>query len=398
MFTTIYRPKTIENFVGNKAIIEQFTEWLLEWDFNKKNKCALISGLTGIGKSLFVELMLKKDDYNIINLALDDNRNKEYMNNIIKPLIKTPKTFDGQKNVLVISDIDSGTDHGFISILVECIKDTKIPIICICDNRYDQSLKPILNYCIDIKMTKPSYQDVYGLVYKIVVAEKIKIKETEIKDLYEQSNGDIRFILNALQFGQRKCKKNIESTNIFETTGKLFSIDETIDSKYDTYWLSNDLHPLMVQENYINNTFGIMDQTRKMENLSYSAHALSDVDLFETQVNMASWEIEPHAALSTINAASKCNKKMMIKFPQFLGRISTMYKNKRDKLNYEGVSFFGEKKEVKEKKVKEVKEKKVKEVKEKKVKEVKEKKVKEKKVKEVKEKKVKEKKSKNQNI
>jgi replication factor C subunit 1 len=375
MFTTIYRPKKIENFIGNKSIIQPFIEWLLEWDLNKKNKCALISGLTGIGKSVLVDLILKKHDYNIINLGLDDDRNKEYMNNVIKPLIKTKKTFDGQENVLVVSDIDSSADYGFISGVVECIKETKIPIICICDNRYDQSLKPILNYCFDIKMTKPCYQDVYSLIYKIVTSEKIKIKESEIKDLYEQSNGDIRFILNTLQFGQRKCKKNIESTNIFETTGKILSVDETIDSKYNTYWLSNDLHPLMIQENYINNTFGIMDQTRKMENLAYSADALSDADLFETQVNMANWEFEPQVAVSTINAASKCNKKMMIKFPQFLGRTATMYKNRKDKLNYDEVSFFGEK--PKEKKVKEVKEKKVKEVKEKKVKEVKEKKVKE---------------------
>jgi replication factor C subunit 1 len=398
MFTSIYRPKKLTNFVGNKVIMQPFIEWLLEWDTNKKNKCALISGLCGIGKSLLVELILKKHDYNIINLGLDDNRNKEYMNNVIKPLTKTKKTFDGQENVLVVSDIDSSPDFGFISGLIECIKETKIPIICICDNRYDQSLKPILNYCFDIKMTKPSYQEVYVLIYNIVMNEKIKIKESEIKELYVQSNGDIRFILNALQFGQRKCKKNIDSTNIFETTCKMMSIDETIDNKYDTYWLSNDLHTLMIQENYINNTFGVTEQSRKMENLAYSADALSDADLFETKVNMANWEFEPHVALSTINATSKCNKKMMIKFPQFLGRTATMYKNRRDKLNYEDVSFFGEKpksknvKEVKEKKVKEVKEKKVKEVKEKKVKEVKEKKVKEvkeKKVKEVKEKKVK---------
>jgi replication factor C subunit 1 len=343
MFTTIYRPKKIDDFIGNKPIIQPFIRWLLEWDANvKKSKCALVSGLTGIGKTLLVELILKKHDYNIINLALDDNRDKEYMNNVIKPVIKIKKTFDGQDNVLVVSDIDSGSDYGFIASLTECIKETKIPIICICDNRYDQSIKPILNYCFDIKMTKPSYQDVYRLIYNVVVTEKIRIKESEIKELYEQSNGDIRFVVNTLQFGSRKSKKNIQSSNIFETTGKLLSVDETIDSKYEVFWLSNDLHPLMIQENYINNTFGVTDQVRKTENIAYSADALSDADIFESYVNMANWEFEPYVALSTINAASKCNKKMMIKFPQFLGRISTMNKNKRDKINYEDVNFFGE--------------------------------------------------------
>ena len=341
MFTTIYRPKKIEDFVGNKNIIKSFIEWLLEWEpSNKKNKCALVSGLTGIGKTLLVELILKKHDYNIINLGLDDERDKDYMNNVIRPVLKTKKTFDGQENVLVVSDIDSGADYGFMSSLTDCIKETKIPIICICNNRYEQSIKPILNYCFDIKMSKPSYQDTYRLVYNIVVTEKIKIKELEVKELYEQSNGDIRFIINTIQFGLRKCKKNVQSSNIFESTGKLMSIDETIDSKYDTYWLANDIHPLMVQENYANNIMGINDQLKRLDNLAYSADALSDTDIFETQVNMAKWEFEPYVGLSIINAASKCNKKAMIKFPQYLGRVSMMYKNRRERVNYDDVKFF----------------------------------------------------------
>ena len=360
MFTTIYRPKKIDDFVGNKNIIKPFIQWLLEWEpTNKKNKCALVSGLTGIGKTLLVELILKKHDYNIIDLSLEDERDKDYMNNVIKPILKTKKTFDGQENVLVVSEIDAGGDYGFISCLTECIKETNIPIICICNNKFDQSIKPILNYCFDTKMTKPSYQEVYILLYNIVVTEKIKIKEQELKELYEQSNGDIRFIINTLQFGMRKGKKNIQSSNIFDTTGKLLSMDETIDSKYETYWLSNDLHPLMIQENYINNILSINDEMKRLDNLAYSADALSDADLFETQVNMANWEFEPHVALSVINATSKCNKKTMVKFPQFLGRISTMYKNKREKLNYENVKFFEDSpKPVPKKVTEEVKEKK----------------------------------------
>jgi len=341
MFTSIYRPKKIADFVGNKNVIKSFIEWLLEWDpSNKKNKCALVSGLTGIGKTLLVELILKKHDYNIINLGLDDERDKDYMNNVIRPLLKTKKTFDGQENVLVVSDIDSGGDYGFMSCLTDCIKETKIPIICICNNRYEQSIKPILNYCFDIKMSKPSYQDTYRLVYNIVVTEKIKIKESEVKELYEQSNGDIRFIINTIQFGLRKGKKNVQSSNIFETTGNLMSIDETIDSKYETYWLANDIHPLMVQENYVNNIMGINDQLKRLDNLAYSADALSDTDIFETQVNMAKWEFEPYVGLSIINATSKCNKKAMIKFPQYLGRVSMMYKNRRERVNYDDVKFF----------------------------------------------------------
>jgi hypothetical protein len=124
-------------------------------------------------------------------------------------------------------------------------------------------------------------------------------------------------------------------------------MDETIDNKYETYWFSNDLHTLMVHENYIGNTFCVKDEVKKLDNLSYSADALADADLFETRVNMANWELLPYVALSTINAASKCNKKTMIKFPQFLSKISIMNKNKREKLKYEEVSFFEKESNVK---------------------------------------------------
>jgi replication factor C subunit 1 len=334
MFTTVYRPKKVDHIVGHKNLNLPFIQWLLDWSpEDKKKKCALVSsgGLCGIGKNLFVELMLKKHNCNIIHLALDDERDKKYMIDTIHPLLHTKKTFDGQDNVLVVSDIDCGCDYGFISSLTECIKESKIPIVCICNNKYDQNIKPILSYCVDFKMTKPSYQEVYALVYNVVINEKIRIKESEIRQLYDQSNGDIRFILNTLQLGSRSGFKNTQSSNVFDSTSKLLSMDETLASKYDLYWMSNDLHPLMVQENYINSTLNTSDSVRKMENLAYSAEALSCADIFESCVHMTNWELGPYVAISTIQAAAKCNKKGMIKFPQFLGKVATINKNRREK-------------------------------------------------------------------
>lgn len=340
MFTSKYRPNKLEDFIGNKAIIQPFIQWLLEWEpNNKKSKCALISGLNGIGKSLLVDLILKKHDYNIIHLALDEDRDKETINNTIKPLLKTKRTFDNQENALVVSDIDCVNDYGFISTLVECIKETEIPIICICDNRYDQGIKPILNYCFDIKMQKPLYDDVYRLIYKVVTSENIKIGKKSVDKLFEQSNGDIRFILNSLQLGITKCdtNKNIQSANIFDTTGRIMSMETELDEKVQLYWMAHDIHTLMIQENYINCTLSARNDVTKLENLSYSADSLSDVDLLDSTFN---FELEPYVALNTIKATLKCNKKGQIKFSQFLGRISTMNKNKRENLNYEDVKFF----------------------------------------------------------
>lgn len=334
MYTVKYRPNKLEDFVGNKQLVKPFIQWLLEWDpQNKKSKCALVSGVNGVGKSLLIDLLLRKHDYNIIELACDDDRDKGWINEYIKPLLKTKKTFNGQENALVVSDIDSSSgDYGFIASLVECIKESCIPIICICDDRYSQNIKPILNYCVDFKLAKPSYDDVYRLIYKVVTTEGIKIGKSSVDKLYEQSNGDIRIILNTLQLGIKKSDKgkDIQNYSIFDTTGQLFSQENSIDEKQRYYWMSPDIHTLMVQENYISNTLTSKDDVKRLENISYSADSLSDSDILETVFD---FDLSSYVALNTIKATSKCNKKGFVKFPQFLGRTATINKNKREKIN-----------------------------------------------------------------
>jgi replication factor C subunit 1 len=343
MYTTKYRPTNLSEFIGNKGVIQPFIRWLLEWDVNnKKAKCALVSGVNGIGKSLLVELILKKHDYNIIDLTIGDDRDKETITETIAPLLKTKRTFNGQENVLVVSEVDGGGDYGFIATLTECIKETCIPIICICDDRYSQNIKPILNYCYDIKLVKSSFDDIYRLIYKVVTTEQIRISKQAIDKLYEESNGDIRFILNTLQLGVKNgsTSKNIQSSNIFDTTGKLFSMDLNIDDKLRYYWMSPDIHTLMVHENYIHNTLSNRDDVKRLENIAYSADSLSDADLIETVFDFS---LSSYVAMNTIKATSKCNKKSMIKFPQFMGRVSTMNKNKKSKLDYSTIKLVGDK-------------------------------------------------------
>lgn len=337
MYTIKYKPTNITDFVGNSKAITLLEDWLKRWDpINKKEKACLISGLNGIGKSLMTELVLKKYDYCYTEVSGDDERDKIFFQTTIQPLLKTPRSFNGQKQALIFNDIDGGGDYGLIANIIACIKDTLIPIICICDNRYDQNLKPITTMCFDLKMTKPTYDDVYRLVYNVIINEKIKVKVSELKALYEQSNGDVRFILNALQMNLKaSSNKNIQSANMFDTTARLMNMEESINKKYDAYWLYQDLHTLMVQENYANNLVGMRDEVVRLNNMANAADALSDTDLFATYVNLTNWEMEPYVAMNTIHASSFCNKKCQIKFPQFLGKISTIYKNRREKKEWD---------------------------------------------------------------
>ena len=58
----------------------------------------------------------------------------------------------------------SAGDRGGIAELIACIKISKIPIICICNDQYSQKLKSLLSYCLLLKFEKPSKQQVFVLI------------------------------------------------------------------------------------------------------------------------------------------------------------------------------------------------------------------------------------------
>ena len=185
MLSQRYKPTDISGVIGNKKNIDAIQQWILNIENSVKNtkKCLLISGNSGIGKTLSIELILKSMKYNIVDLNSDDERDKEYIKGNIKPMLQVVKTVFGKKNALVVNDLDCLSDHGFISALIDCIKETKIPIICTCNDRYNQAFKTFATYCEDIKFRNPSTTEIYNFINPIYKKEKILISEVNAKIL-----------------------------------------------------------------------------------------------------------------------------------------------------------------------------------------------------------------------
>ena len=49
-----------------------------------------------------------------------------------------------------------GGDRGGIGELIKIIKKSKIPIVCICNDRFHPKLKSLVNHCVDLRFRKPS--------------------------------------------------------------------------------------------------------------------------------------------------------------------------------------------------------------------------------------------------
>ena len=347
MFTDKYKSQILENIIGNKLCIDNLQKWLENWLDNKnpdingksdkhKNICALLSGPSGIGKTLCVDLLIKKYNLNPIELNPDDKIDKEYIMKTILPSLRTKLSFSKKNNIFVIHDVDCYDDYGFISCIVNCFKETNIPAIATCNNRYDQSLKPIIPYCLDIKFQKPITNDIIAFLKPIIRMENMSINESTLKQIIEDFNCDIRSILNHLHFYKNQNISNNKNgnikdktmNNIFDNTKSFMSQNIEMIEKQTLFWLNNDLLPLMLHENYPYNTIKMKNEVSYLNNIADAIDSISDLDIIEKEVHANSnWELLPYTAWFSIKSVCNCHAKTQIKFTSFFEKNSVKKQN-----------------------------------------------------------------------
>jgi replication factor C subunit 1 len=121
----------------------------------------------------------------VLETNASDTRNKNSINNMLQTLSSNQsldyfsvagikkqgestnplaRIFGGssKKSVIIMDEVDGvgGGDRGGIAALITVIKQSKTPIICICNDRMDRKLQSLVNQCLDLKFNKPSNEGI----------------------------------------------------------------------------------------------------------------------------------------------------------------------------------------------------------------------------------------------
>lgn len=82
--------------------------------------------------------------------------------NMVKELVTNRRVGGGEKAVLIMDEVDgmSGGDRGGVAELIATIQKSRVPIICICNDKYDQKLKSLVKHCMELGFAKPTKQQV----------------------------------------------------------------------------------------------------------------------------------------------------------------------------------------------------------------------------------------------
>lgn len=71
----------------------------------------------------------------------------------------------------------SSGDRGGVADLIQTIHKSKVPIICICNDKYAQKLKSLKNHCIELDFRRPTMQQVQARLLDICNKEGLKLNQ-----------------------------------------------------------------------------------------------------------------------------------------------------------------------------------------------------------------------------
>ena len=133
-----------------------------------------------------------------------------------------------------VDGMGGNEDKGGIKALIDIIKKTKLPIICICNDIQNQKIRNLLNYCYELKFAKPDKRFVVKRLSEICRMEKFNISPESLEYLCESVGNDIRQCLNFLEMRSRS-NNILNHQEMKDKYDKLYSKDtELMISVFDS--------------------------------------------------------------------------------------------------------------------------------------------------------------------
>ncbi|KFZ65815.1 Replication factor C subunit 1, partial [Podiceps cristatus] len=382
-----YKPVSLKAIIGQQgeqSCANKLLRWLRNWHKNtsedgqaKTNKtggkddgtgfkAALLSGPPGVGKTTTASLVCKELGYSYVELNASDTRSKNSLKEVVAESLNNTSIKDfcsgtsssvSGKHVLIMDEVDGmagNEDRGGIQELIGLIRHTKIPIICMCNDRNHPKIRSLVHYCFDLRFQRPRLEQIKGAMMSIAFKEGLKIPPPAMQEIILAANQDIRQVLHnlnmwcakdkSLTYDEAKtdasrAKKDIK-LGPFDVVRKVFATGEeasrmSLIDKSDLFFHDYSLAPLFVQENYVHVKPAAAGGNLKkhLVLLSRAADSISDGDIVDKQIrSKQNWNLLPTQAIYASVLPGELMRGYMSQFPVFpswLGKFSSTGKHDR---------------------------------------------------------------------
>ncbi|XP_069351399.1 replication factor C subunit 1 isoform X4 [Eulemur rufifrons] len=384
-----YKPTSLKTIIGqqgDQSCANKLLRWLRNWhesssedkkhakfgkfagkDDGSSFKAALLSGPPGVGKTTTASLVCQELGYTYVELNASDTRSKNSLKAVVAESLDNTsiKGFyssgaacsGGTKHALIMDEVDGmagNEDRGGIQELIGLIKHTKIPIICMCNDRNHPKIRSLVHYCFDLRFQRPRVEQIKGAMMSIAFKEGLKIPPPAMNEIILGANQDIRQVLHnlgmwcagnkALTYDQAKADSHRAKKDIklgpFDVARRVFAAGEetahmSLMDKSDLFFHDYSIAPLFVQENYLHvkPVAAGGDVKKHLMLLSRAADSICDGDLVDSQIrSKQNWSLLPTQAIYASVLPGELMRGYMTQFPTFpswLGKHSSTGKHDR---------------------------------------------------------------------
>lgn len=159
------------------------------------------------GKTTTATLVSEELGFDIVEMNASDTRSKRLLQEEVASLLSNKSLagyFHGsqavsKKHVLLMDEVDGmagNEDRGGIQELIGLIKNSSVPIICMCNDRNHQKMRSLVNYCYDLRFQRPQLKQIKSCIMSICSREKVKLDPQKIEEIIAATNNDIRQSIN----------------------------------------------------------------------------------------------------------------------------------------------------------------------------------------------------------
>uniref|UniRef100_A0A3B3V084 Replication factor C subunit 1 n=1 Tax=Poecilia latipinna TaxID=48699 RepID=A0A3B3V084_9TELE len=387
-----YRPRSLKAVIGQQgeqSCANKLLRWLQNWhrhhsggadkpaasrfgkfgggkDDGSGYKAALLSGPPGVGKTTTAALVCEELGFSYVEMNASCTRSKNSLKEVVAESLNntsienfyrgTSQTVSS-RHVLIMDEVDGmagNEDRGGIQEMIGLIKNSKIPIICMCNDRNHQKIRSLANYCFDLRFQRPRVEQIKGAMMSLAYKEGIKIPPPALNEIILASNQDVRQVIHNLSMWSAKdkvmtydrCKSDAASARKdtklgpFDVCRKVFASGEetahmSLIDKSDLFFHDYSLAPLFVQENYLHVRPAAArgDMKSHLVLLSKAADSIADGDLVDRRIRSSqNWSLLPTQAIFASVLPGELMRGYMSQFPVFpswLGKNSSTNKHSR---------------------------------------------------------------------
>ncbi|HKW43113.1 MAG TPA: replication factor C large subunit [Thermoplasmata archaeon] len=213
-WTEEYRPKDLDEVVGNPTAVSELRKWAAGWQRGRADKKAVIlQGPPGIGKTSAALALAQEMGWSVVEMNASDSRNAGAIRRtatrgaVLQTFTETGefvRADAGGRKLIVLDEADNvfgREDKGGVAAIVDMIHTTQQPVILIVNDYYaltrrSSSLKRL---CKTIKFQAIHDDAMKNVLRTIAAREGLDVGSEVLDVIVERSSGDLRSAINDLE-------------------------------------------------------------------------------------------------------------------------------------------------------------------------------------------------------